>query len=112
MVQRGGGVVKGAGREVVLVPVTAYSTEWYDRLVVKYENLTEADDRAKSNSRTVQANGDGDFEFDGLPAGEYYLACWINWQVPSGYGSTTEGGIAHAKVTVSEGQTSKAVVTR
>lgn len=112
LVQRSGFVVKGAGRTVMLVPVTSISTEWYEKYVVNGIEMQDADDRARQFSRVTQANGDGDFAFEGLPAGEYYVTCLINWQIPAGNITTTEGGIACAKVTVKDGQTTKAVVTR
>lgn len=108
MATRGGAVIRGAGREVWLNPVTSYSMEWYERSVVGYQPLEPSDARAKRFSKTTIADADGNFSFDGLPAGEYYLACQIVWEA----GSTTTGGIAHQRVTVREGQTTKAIVTR
>lgn len=109
LVAKGGDVKYGAGRVVALNPATTYSTEWYERSVIGYQPLEESDPRVKPYSKSVLANGEGRFRFDGLPAGEYYLVCWINWYVTEYQQS---GGIAYAKVKVEEGKTTEAVVTR
>jgi hypothetical protein len=44
--------------------------------------------------------------------GDYYLTSKITWGVPSDMGILPTGGIAYAKVTVRNGQTTKAIVTR
>lgn len=108
LVTLGGDVKYGAGREVWLNPVTTYSTEWYERGVLKYESL-EAAPAEVPPPRIAVADGEGRFRFDRLPAGEYYLACHIDWAI-SQYSMT--GGIAHAKVKVEDGKVTQAVVTR
>lgn len=108
LVTIGGDVKVGAGREVWLNPVTTYSTEWYERGVIAYETLEPAPAEVPP-PRTTVADGEGRFRFERLPAGDYYLACRIDWAV-SQY--SMAGGVAHAKVTVVDGQTTKAVVTR
>lgn len=105
---RGGDVKYGAGREIVLNPVTNYSSEWYERGVKNYETLKDADP-ACPKGRTTIADAEGRFRFDGLPAGEYYVACWIFWDMNQ-YSQT--GGVAHAKVKVQSGQTTNVIVTR
>lgn len=106
---RSGEVRYGAGQNVHLNPVTSYSTEWYERWVCGSDVLKPADERASNYSRQAIADGEGRFRIEGLPAGEYYVACWIFWE----YGSGIEtGGVAHAKVKVQSGQTTNAIVTR
>lgn len=113
LVTRGGDVKLGAGRQVILNPVTPYSTEHYERHVLKGEPLEQPDPRVSQYSRETIADGEGRFRFDNLPAGEYYVLCWITWEVATGRYSTYQtGGIAHAKVTVREGETAEVVVTR
>lgn len=104
-----GTVRTGAGLEVVLNPVTSASTEVYERSVKQYVDLEPGDERASRFTRRTLADADGRFRFEGLPTGEYYIWCAINWHV-SEYQQT--GGIAHAKVTVQDGQVTRAIVTR
>jgi hypothetical protein len=109
----GGDVKYGAGNTVAIHPVTSLTTEWYDKGVVQGIPLgpgnAHADDYRKT---TVAEDGEGRFEFDGLPPGDYYVTCEITWGVPSDLGMMPTGGIAYAKVTVHNGETVKAVVTR
>lgn len=109
MVTRGGMVVKAAGRKVWLNPVTSYSTEWWKENVLGNQALKPGDPRAAAYSRFAVADGDGNFEFTSLPAGSYYLACPMSWEVPGG---AETGGTARAEVSVRNGETAKAVVTR
>jgi hypothetical protein len=96
---RNGGVMRGAGCRVHLNPVTTYSTEWYERSVIAGQVLTPVDNRVRPYHRETIADGDGKFEFEKLPAGEYYLACSITWEVPLDFYGTTipTGGRAHTR---------------
>jgi hypothetical protein len=82
---RGGEVRYGAGNPVFLNPVTTFSTEWYTRHIVGGERLEETKDPiAVRNSRQTTADGNGNLRFEGLPAGDYCVACPIVWELPSG----------------------------
>jgi hypothetical protein len=69
-------VKPGGGKQVILLPVTSYSTEWWQQEVVGGQRLQPADSRAAPFERTSSADGQGRFHFDSLPAGEYYVAAW------------------------------------
>jgi uncharacterized protein YodC (DUF2158 family) len=76
----GGQVTSGGGcKEVLLEPVTSYSTEWFEREIVKHEALGTPDPRALSFRRTAQTDATGSFRFEKLPAGSYYVACLMQW---------------------------------
>lgn len=109
---RGGDVKLAAGHKVNLNPVTTYSTEWFERLCKRHEDIEDADQRAAAYLRQCVADGEGRFRFEGLPAGEYYLMCRIVWEAFTGRYTEETGGIAYAKVTVHDGKTARAVVTR
>ena len=117
---RGGEVRFGAGNTVYMVPATSFTREWYDRAVVGGVNLGAADPEAQSRiaqyERRTTADGNGNFEFRNIPAGEYFITCNIVWEVPYSTGYTVQttqtGGTAHAAVKVGPGETVKAVVTR
>ena len=110
--------VPAAGRTVFCNPVTTYSTEFYNRWVVGYEVLEESDPRAdEAPFWKTTGDVDGRFRFEGLPAGEYYVYSWINWQAIDsnsyvGAYRYNTGGVAHARVTVREGETNSVIVTR
>ena len=105
---RGGGVRYGAGCTVACNPATSYSTEWYERHVLGGERLAAHDRRTEPYLRTTVADAEGRFRFDGLPPGDYYLACQIVWDA----GMMMTGGWACAKASVADGQVARVVVTR
>ena len=101
------GVVKfGNGYVVTLRPATGHSSEWYLVHVVEGKRITDPDARADRYHRVTTAGSEGRFAFDNLPPGKYYLTCDIVWQVPTAYHGVhdTEGGIAHAVVTLRPAQ--------
>lgn len=104
---QGGDVKYGAGETVILNPVTTYSKEWWSVSVERGRNMSEPDSRTASYSRTTTADGEGRFKFEGLPAGEFYVACSVTWQYVAGtryaYRKTT-GGMVGAQVTVGAGE--------
>ncbi len=100
----------GAGNETYLNPVTSYSTEWYTESVIGGRSLTKADPRALSYNRATRADGEGRFCFENIPSGDYYLACPVVWVY--GANSAETGGMAYAQVTVKDGETVNAVLTR
>lgn len=109
---RGGEVRLGAGNTVQLIPVTSYTTELRTRVTLEGERVGPVDPRIQKYRRTTVADGNGNFEFHNLPAGEYYLACSITWEVPSQYGLQQTGGVAYGTVKVGVGEAVKVVVTR
>jgi hypothetical protein len=109
---KGGDVKYGAGNEVVLVPVTPYTQETHERAIIRGERLEQHDQRYLKYRRTTRADGQGNFEFNNIPAGDYYLACPIFWQIPSRSWPETTGGVAYSRVSVKPGETVKAIVTR
>jgi hypothetical protein len=71
---RGGDVKYGAGNEVVLIPVTPYTREFRERSIIGGERLEQHDQRYFKYRRTTIADGQGGFEFNNIPAGEYF---WV-----------------------------------
>lgn len=111
---RGGDVRYAAGNDVYLNPVTSYSTEWFDVAIRGGQPISEGDPRVQAFTRTTVADGEGRFEFNNLPAGDYYVVTWVFWEVPSGAygGMTTTGGPVGSKVTVRDGETTRVIVGR
>jgi len=100
----------GAGNETYLNPVTSYSTEWYTESVIGGRSLTKANPKVLAYNRATRADSDGRFCFKNIPAGDYYLTCPVEWVY--GANSATMGGMAYAQVTVKDGETVNAVLTR
>jgi hypothetical protein len=69
-------VKPGSGKVVILAPVTSYSTEWWVEEVVGGRTLEPVEPRAAPFHRMVTADRQGRFQFENLPAGDYYLASW------------------------------------
>lgn len=109
LVQAGGGVVVAAGRPIILNPVTTYSTEWMERIVMRGENLEPPDSRVLSlGVRETRGDAEGRFKFENLAPGDYYLASWVYWQV----GTVVQGSAVWNKVTVRHGETVEVLLTR
>ena len=100
----------GAGNETYLNPVTSYSTEWYTVSVIGGRSLTKANRKALAYNRVTRADSEGRFCFKNIPSGDYYLACPVVWVY--GANSARKGGMAYAQVTVKDGETVNAVLTR
>lgn len=102
----------------MLIPRTAYADEMV-RSVFKGGNyqpsppdIEDIDPRFKSMTRRTVANGEGRFEFDELPNGEYYILVPVEWQVPSGmYRSERQGGLLVEKVALPRRSASEIVIT-
>jgi len=108
--QRGGNVVTAAGATIYLNPATSYSREYFDLQVMRGVHLSEVDKRMLEYERTTIGDANGNFEFNSLPAGEYYIATTITWYVPGQY--IHEGGNVGIKVGVKDGEIKKVVLTR
>ncbi len=98
-----GHLVYGAGRLIFMNPVTTYSTEWWERNVMcRVELEPTKDQRGRHYHWITIADGFGQFRFEGLPAGEYYMGSRV-----------IEGEqFAYAKVTLAEGEMAKVLLTQ
>ncbi|WP_131989558.1 hypothetical protein [Chthoniobacter flavus] len=104
-------------QQILLVPVNAYTTENVQRRFINGENLRAADKRLSQYEWAVNTDGDGNFSFRGIPAGEYYLKGDMPWITT--YVSTDDQGISQrlyvshfkyyfTRITVKDGQTARA----
>jgi hypothetical protein len=106
----GGEVRYGAGDPVILTPVTPYTTEAL--LAERSLRLPQTDPRLLKYLHTVIADGSGNFEFQDIPPGDYYIKCAIVWVVPDQNGIIEQtGGVAYAETHIGDGETVKVVVT-
>ncbi|WP_440466911.1 hypothetical protein ACKI1H_27175 [Pseudomonas sp. YH-1] len=108
---RGGDVKFGAGSEVVLIPATSYSAT----LMQAYTEDRPAgtpDPRVKQYSHRTQADGSGYFTFRNVPAGRYYVNSSVNWEAPTQFGLSHQGGFILVPVSVGDGEEARIMVTR
>lgn len=116
---KGGAVKTCAGYEVQLFPYSAYAAE---RVSFIYGNETSGhlfgprhawkfipDDPEyyKVNKQTV-CNSKGEFEFENLPAGEYFIIAQVTWDIGKVF---DEGGLLMKKVTTANGGVKKVTLT-
>lgn len=97
-----GHLIYGAGKLVFMNPVTTYSTEWWERNVLDQIELEVSNDgRSLYYHWITIADGFGQFRFEGLPPGQYYLGSRV-----------IEGKqFAHAKITLAEGEKAEILLT-
>jgi len=79
---RTGEVRKGSDSTVYLIPVTAYSTEWFQHYVVNGEKVNGKDPRSFGSTRAAATDADGRFEFRAVASGEYFLTGTVQYQRP------------------------------
>jgi len=109
---RGGEIRTAAGVEILLIPGTGHTHEWYLRACYNEEEGLALDERVGDYTRRVIAGEGGRFRFASLPEGEYILLTEILWEVPRlGRDPKTTGGVAGANIYITAGQTLSVVVT-
>lgn len=125
MQQRGGGVVTCAGYPVQIMPVTRYATE---RFSVQYGEVLDGETAMWSAAdaaqhkfvfepdppefhkarRLTKCDSSGNFQFDDLRAGSYYVMTAVIWNV----GYRTQGGALLTRVTLRDGQHKRIIVSQ
>jgi hypothetical protein len=116
----GGDVKKGAGNDVLLIPVTAFRRQWYSEVLMSRKVATaQWDSRYMQYDRKKVTDGDGKFEFNDVPPGQYYVLSNVNWETISDNrylrqaGITdTQGGLVVRTVDVKNDAVSEAILNR
>jgi hypothetical protein len=115
--QQGGGVVTCAGFPVSLFPVTPYSRA---RMVALYGDPDGGYNPGRNPifvpdppayaalARSTQCDAQGFFKFDRLPAGDFYVAVPILWQI----GGARQGGFLSTRIVLKEGEAREIVLAR
>ena len=114
---RGGDVKYGAACQIHLNPVTSLSTEWFEKGVKEGILLKDlpSNHPAWKYHHVTMGDGEGRFEFENLPSGEYYLMCPIYWEIVVGgrYPYTTvTGANTYSQIAVENDKITKCIVTR
>ena len=113
--QNGGGVVTCAGSVVSLVPVTAYAKERIEAIyggdigvrAARYAPKFEPDyPKFRQYVKTSTCDSRGDFEFDNVADGEFYVQTTIQWRV----GHSVQGASLLKKVSLSGGKVEKIIM--
>jgi hypothetical protein len=104
----------GDNDEMGLMPDTAYTEEIGDRMFTKGQKLVPPDPRFTKYVKYVNSDGNGDFVFDHVKAGDYFVFCDLPFQTEEDEtnddGSTTQMEVwdrqwIYAQITVKDGET-------
>ena len=122
--QQGGGVVTCAGNEVRLLPATKYASErmagiygkTFVRDEIQYLNVYSPRLRAivqpnppeyMQYTRTTTCDAQGNFEFQGVKDGRYFVISRVIWRV-----RMDEGGMLASLVAVQNGKASRIIMSK
>lgn len=110
----GGEVRLCAGQPVFLDPVSKVSTLWWQHgpgITASTPPPTSILE-FKAARRETTCDAQGNFRFEKVPAGSYYLTTFVTWQVPTTniFIDPTQGGVISVKVDVAEGEQKAGIV--
>ena len=117
--QRGGGVVTCASDEVSLIAATAYAKE---RLATLYGTISAParhvgtdrvgppDPRYLADWRHTICDAQGNFIFERVADGDYFVVTTVVWEARGRYGMTTQGGPVLAPVSVRSGEVKRVII--
>ncbi len=91
----GGDVKTCAGNKVYLMPATAYNAEILAHVPATFTNR---DGRADRFTRIGICDADGKFEFDSVPATQWFVLTDVTWGVPNGDFVNQQGGMVLQRV--------------
>lgn len=101
---RGGDVKPAAGESIFLWPNCTAVEAW-----VAAPSRTKITNLGNYSKETT-GDGSGNFEFEGLAPGRYHLHTLVSWEAPGRYGTGLQVVPLDADVTVTDGQTTKAIL--
>lgn len=106
-------VVYAAGSKVYLLPDTEYARERLRKIYGdrKYNSrplrFEKTDAEYEKYQRTIVADGEGRFSFDGLADGKYAIVTTVVWNV----GGARQGGTLLEWATITNGNAAKVIMT-
>jgi hypothetical protein len=99
-----GAKVYGKNRKLYLNPITSYSQQWYKESYLGHKKLSKADSRLYSYLRLTETNSNGEFTFNEVPAGRYYLIGVVRCKEECGFEKARNIRIAK-EISVQNGET-------
>lgn len=121
LLTKGGDVKTCATRVVTLTPFSTYSAERIARIYGNtWKGFSDRGDptlperyyEATRKDRTTTCDGQGNFIFENLPAGDYFVITGVSWQTPTSYGGLSmQGGVLMIQVKLETGKTKKVVLS-
>jgi len=105
---RGGSVRTCAGKRVFLIPRTPYTEELYR--AKSNGSRVEIDPRMGRFIRMDVCNTQGDYSFNGVPGGQWFIETTVMWDA-GGRSSTLQGGSLVGRVETTEGRAVKFFLT-
>lgn len=117
----GGDVRTCAGLEVNIVPEAAYSTTRIKNMFQSVDQgflpssskrkIVETEPEYSKNLRSAICDAQGNFTFEHLPDGAYFVMAQVTWGVPLRYYTSHEGGTIMQRVSVAGGEVKRVVLT-
>lgn len=130
LMTNGGSPRTCAGKEVFLIPVGAYSTE---RMTVLYGSvpsfrqirgdnisglynplptINNTPAQYLATGKKTKCDAQGYFEFENIPAGEYYILTQVIWMTPFGnYSQSYNGGAFVDRITLHPNKITKVILS-
>lgn len=119
-----------AGKEVALIPVSAYSTE---RMYVLYgsvpsfrqirgdnisgvynpiQTINDTPAQYVATARKTKCDAQGNFEFENIPSGDYFVLTQVVWMTPFGnYSQSYNGGTLVDRITLHPNKITKVILS-
>lgn len=98
----------GNDEHITLLPVTPYTQEMVDREIGNGESLAPSDTRLRPYVRLMKTDDHGNFRFDHLPPGDYFVSGLVQWY----FGDDAIYQWACERITVHEGKVTQVRVSK
>lgn len=85
----------GVGSEVSLEPATSYSNQWFEVSYLGNRSLTSPDRRYHQHVLKTKADKEGNFTFENIAPGEYYLSGVLKWKA-----ATCSGNVVSKEIPI------------
>lgn len=121
--QAGGGVVTCAGVAVYLMPVTAAAKDWavrsfgseaggFRQVDATGPQFRYGASEFMTSVKTATCDAAGNFKFEEVADGEWYVFTRILWSIPIRFGTELQGGTLMQPVKLAGGATRSVVLSR
>jgi len=119
----GGDAKTCAAQQVNLIPDSAYARERMARMFAAVDGpgymsgdavpkLPAADQSYANSTLRNVCDSQGNFSFDHLPPGKYYVTAEVTWGIPTQYFTRREGGLLMQPVVLADGESKRVILSR